>query len=247
MEISRKSKTILFTMLLMASSCSFNGNSNSKSVASLGNSVDGDSLELVETKEDGVIEIVSSQMEQYEEVVSDNHGPREDSIMDAAIISTEHKNEVKEEINNIINSENKFEEYVVQQGDTLMILAFRLYRDVLMWKEIAKWNEEKLSSSTKIYPGDKLKIKVVDFNGDIWQPMGNPYLIMEGDSLMGVSQNVYNGTTKYWRDIWTNNALLIKDPNIIYAGFTLYYQPIEQIKQKRLELRRQLASKNIKE
>lgn len=242
MKFTNQSKILILSMLLVCS-CSFNGNSNSKTIASLGDSVDGDSLELVETKEDGVISIVSSQMESYEEVVEDAAtGPRQDSIMDAALVSNEHQEEVKEEINNIINSENKYEEYVVQQGDTLMILAFRLYRDVLMWKEIAHWNEEKLNSSTKIYPGDKLKIKVVDFNGDIWQPVGNPYLIMEGDSLMGVSQNVYNGTTKYWRDIWSNNSALIKDPNIIYAGFTLYYLPIEEVKEKRVKLR-QLASK----
>lgn len=243
-------KVTQIVLLLLACSCSFSGNSNKNVVAQLGNSVDGDNLELVETKEDGVVEIVSSQFQEYEDAVTNDPEIREDSIMDSSLVSAEDRNEVKEEVEKVINAEDKFEEYVVQPGDTLMILAFRMYRDVMMWKEIVKWNEDKLAGTTKIYPGNKLKIKVIDNNGDIWQPVGDPYLIMEGDSLMRVSQNVYSGTVKYWRDIWENNSLLIKDPNIIFAGFTLYYLPVEDVRQNRKEkrrlerkLERELASK----
>ena len=66
-----KNPHLMTLCMLLVCSCSFNGNSNSKTIASLGDSVDGDTLELVETKEDGVISIVSSQMENYEEVVAD--------------------------------------------------------------------------------------------------------------------------------------------------------------------------------
>ena len=43
-----------------------------------------------------------------------------------------------------------------------------------------------------------------------------------GDTLGKISNNVY-GTFSKWQSIWNNNRPLIKDPNKIYAGFTLYY------------------------
>ncbi|EQC45346.1 LysM peptidoglycan-binding domain-containing protein [Bacteriovorax sp. Seq25_V] len=231
-------KNSLIILALLTASCSFNGNQQQKTIAELGDSVDGDSLQIVETKEDGVVEIFSSQVEDVENVIAEEP-VQANTIMDNPAPMIAHNEEVKEEIDNVI-SNDRYEDYVVQKGDTLMILAFRLYRDVMMWKDIAGWNSENLNGGTKIYPGDKLKVKVVDFEGNIWQPQGNPYLIQDGDSLMRVSQNVYDGTTRYWRDIWENNTYLIKDPNIIYAGFTLYYLPVEEIKQNKM---RDLASK----
>lgn len=242
MGIIKYSKLLTLGLFLLCS-CSFNGSSNSRSLASLGDSTEAESLELAETSEDGVVSIISSEIKDYEEVVADAaSGPRQDSIMDAALATPEYQEEVKEEVHRIIESESKFEEYVVQQGDTLMILAFRLYRDVFKWREIAQWNKERLNPSNDITPGDILRIKVLDLPLDTWQPMGDPYLIMQGDSLTKISKNVYEGTMKYWRDIWSNNPLLIKNPNIIYAGFTLYYLPIEEVKRNRVKSR-QLASK----
>jgi hypothetical protein len=45
-----------------------------------------------------------------------------------------------------------------------------------------------------------------------------------GDTLGKISKRVY-GTVERWKEIWKNNEKLIKDPNKIYAGFTLYYVP----------------------
>lgn len=56
----------------------------------------------------------------------------------------------------------------------------------------------------------------------VWNPQGNPYLIRTGDTLGGISKQVY-ATVKKWKLLWDNNRPLIKDPNKIYAGFTLYY------------------------
>jgi len=55
-----------------------------------------------------------------------------------------------------------------------------------------------------------------------WNPQGLPYLIRRGDTLVSISADKY-GTTSKWRDIYNNNRPLIKDPNLIFAGFTLYY------------------------
>ena len=53
---------------------------------------------------------------------------------------------------------------------------------------------------------------------------GLPYLIKEGDSLASISLDKYETLNK-WRYIYNNNKPLIKDPNLIFAGFTLYYIP----------------------
>jgi nucleoid-associated protein YgaU len=54
-----------------------------------------------------------------------------------------------------------------------------------------------------------------------YQAEGNPYLILKGDTLGIISTATY-GTVKYWKNIWNNNKVLIRDPNRIYAGFTIY-------------------------
>ena len=43
-------------------------------------------------------------------------------------------------------------------------------------------------------------------------------------TLGSISHTVY-GSTRKWKKLWENNRQLIKDPNKIYAGFYLYYQP----------------------
>ncbi|MCB1073754.1 MAG: hypothetical protein KDK96_11745 [Chlamydiia bacterium] len=44
------------------------------------------------------------------------------------------------------------------------------------------------------------------------------------DTLGTISDEVYH-TPKRWNEIYQNNRPLIKDPNLIFAGFTLYYIP----------------------
>ena len=46
-------------------------------------------------------------------------------------------------------------------------------------------------------------------------------VIKRGDTLGTISSDTY-GTMKFWRNIWDNNRPLIKDPNVIFAGFTIY-------------------------
>ena len=69
----------------------------------------------------------------------------------------------------------------------------------------------------------------------VWNPQGNPYLIKTGDTLSLISKEVY-ATTNKWKLLWENNRPLIKNPNKIYAGFTIYY----------LENGREVANQNQK-
>lgn len=112
-------------------------------------------------------------------------------------------------------------EYTVQKNETLMLIAFKLYGDYERWKELANVNRSALKGSTGISEG-----MVIKYNAPaeefVWNPQGLPYLIRTGDTLSHISKNVYT-TAKKWKLIWDNNRPLIKDPNKIYSGFTIYY------------------------
>lgn len=111
--------------------------------------------------------------------------------------------------------------YQVQKNETLMMIAFKLYGDYGKWKELANYNRDTLKGSTVVRSGMSLKY-MAPAEEFVWNPQGLPYLIRTGDTLGGISSTVYQ-TPKKWKMIWENNRPLIKDPNKIFAGFTLYY------------------------
>ena len=113
-------------------------------------------------------------------------------------------------------------QYKVKKGDTLMKVAFENYGDLYRWKEIYEANRGQIQDPNNIPPGTQLSLNgagmvTVERNGD-------RYLIKHGDTLGIISDGVY-GTPRKWKKLWENNRQLIKDPNRIYAGFFLYYQP----------------------
>lgn len=112
-------------------------------------------------------------------------------------------------------------QYTVQKNETLMLIAFKLFGDYERWREIANQNSTALKGTTNIHEGMVLNYTAPaeEFS---WNPQGLPYLIRTGDTLGGISKQVYS-TMHKWKLIWDNNRPLIKDPNKIYAGFTLYY------------------------
>ena len=110
--------------------------------------------------------------------------------------------------------------YTVSKNETLMMVSFNIYGDYRRWREVANMNRDVLSSSKSLSPGMLLKYKVPaqEFS---FRPDGEPYVIRHGDTLGIISSNTY-GTARYWKDIWYNNRPLILDPNVIFAGFTIY-------------------------
>jgi nucleoid-associated protein YgaU len=115
--------------------------------------------------------------------------------------------------------------YKVQKGDTLMLIAFKLYGDYSKWKGIKDSNQSigmsQLKEGMQIsYPEVAKKFE--------WTPQGLPHLISMGETL-GVISNSKYGTPTKWKKIYDNNRPLIKNPNVIYAGFTLYYVPEREI------------------
>jgi nucleoid-associated protein YgaU len=111
--------------------------------------------------------------------------------------------------------------YQVQKNETLMMVAFKLYGDYSKWKDLASQNSDVLKGSTTVRAGTTLKYTAPE-QEFVWNPEGLPYLIRTGDTLGTISTSVYQ-TSKKWKIIWNNNKPLIRDPNKIFAGFTLYY------------------------
>ncbi len=121
----------------------------------------------------------------------------------------------------VVSEPGSLKQYTVQQNETLMMISFKLYGDYARWKELANENASTLKGGTVVRTGMILNY-VSPAEEFVWNPQGNPYLIKTGDTLGTISKEVY-ATVKKWKLLWENNKPLIKDPNKIYAGFTMYY------------------------
>lgn len=130
---------------------------------------------------------------------------------------------MKDEI--VIDQVGSQMEYTVQNGDTLMMIAFKIYGDYARWREIANLNSSKLIRG-QIAPTGTSLIYNAPAQPFTFNPEGSPYLVKNGDTLSGISIDTY-GTMKFWKNIWDNNKPLIKNPNKIYAGFTIYTPAME--------------------
>lgn len=116
----------------------------------------------------------------------------------------------------------KIGEYVVKDNnETLMLLAYNLYGDFRYWKSIAHLNKDFLPSPYNLREGIRLKYYLPK-RDYVYRPDGNPFLIKRGHSLSKISDIVYENWRR-WPEIYDNNKPMIKDPDRIYAGFTLYY------------------------
>ena len=144
-----------------------------------------------------------------------------DDKADEEIVDTESGSESVEEMaGSTISATGEMGTYVIREGETLMQMAFKIYGDYRQWKQIMSLNN---LSNPNVPGGTSLKYDKPS-SEFIWSPQGNPYLVKQGDTLGLISQKKYN-TVKRWRDIYDNNKPLIRDPDLIFAGFTLYYIP----------------------
>ncbi|MBF0207115.1 MAG: LysM peptidoglycan-binding domain-containing protein [Oligoflexia bacterium] len=132
-----------------------------------------------------------------------------------SVASTNNTNSEEQDQNQNIQT------YTVEKGDTYMWIAFKLYGNYHYWKNIASLNKgvKSLSKGTaiKYYPPK---------DAFSWNPKGSPYLIQIKDTLGLISKKVYQ-TPRHWKYIWDNNRPMIPNPNLIFAGFTLYYLPLD--------------------
>jgi nucleoid-associated protein YgaU len=115
----------------------------------------------------------------------------------------------------------EFATYNGEDGDTFMLVAFKLYGNYRLWQRLAKANpdldpDQSLAGKKIRYPVPAEKF--------VWEKKGDPYLIRQGDTLGKISRHVYK-TPRHWEALWENNQPMIQDPNLIFSGFTLYYLP----------------------
>ncbi len=120
----------------------------------------------------------------------------------------------------IVVNEGGVHTYQVKPFDTLMLIAHQVWGDYSRWRELIKLNKHHLGADYKIKGLPKIRFTGAPVS---WEPpMGKPYFIKPGDSLSKISIKVY-GEMNRWREIYENNPRQIKNPNLIFAGFHLYY------------------------
>ncbi len=124
-------------------------------------------------------------------------------------------------------SEGEMANYRVRHGDTLMKIAFSLYGDLTKWRDLRTWNADTVGDGNNISPG--MLLKYVYQGNFVRQQLDYSYLIRRGDTLGGIAKQLYGEVMKY-KTLQRYNPRLIRDPNRIYAGFTLYYNLTPQEK-----------------
>lgn len=118
------------------------------------------------------------------------------------------------------------ESYTVKAGDTLMKIAFTIYGDIDRWKDLRDWNQAAIKNASQLKVGTKLTYETPLQPFDA-QERAHSYLIKQGDTLAGIADEVYGRKMKY-RKLQRYNKSLIKDPNRIFAGFTIFYDITDQ-------------------
>lgn len=139
----------------------------------------------------------------------------------------------------IANTSESKSEYKVKKGDTLMKIAFEKYGDIFKWKELYELNKNKIPNQSQLKAGTILSLNGEEFV--LIEKNGEPYLIRKKDTLLKISNKVY-GTPVHWKAIWQNNRQLIHDPNKIFAGFTIYYIPKNELNVLKQQLSKSIDS-----
>jgi hypothetical protein len=117
-------------------------------------------------------------------------------------------------------------EYIIQENDTLMSIAYRLYGDYRKWRNINNINGG-LLSELNLKLGLKILVPTPNRSRKRKEKNGIPYVLQKGDTLRTVSTHAYQ-TPKHWKYIWNNNKSSIIDPDLIFEGFTVYYIPLKE-------------------
>lgn len=197
-------KFLLLAALLTSVSCS-KGSKQDDATADNGEVTSSDADFIVDAEDEQLVL-------EDEPLVGSQEGGSDPIVLDESVASSD------------VAMTDEEGSYTVKKGETLMMAAFNIYGDYRKWKDLRDLNG--MSGST-VGEGAVIRFKkpATEF---VWNPEGLPYLIKNGDSLVTISNDKY-GTANKWKLIYNNNRPLIKDPNLIFAGFTLYYIPERDI------------------
>ncbi len=119
------------------------------------------------------------------------------------------------------NSENSMAEYKIQAGESLMQVAYRIYGDYRKWKYLVSLNSNLKEPEYSLEGLEKINY-IPPTKLFVWNPLGEPYLVKKGETLGTISTKLY-GTSTRWEELYDNNRPMIRWPNLIFEGFTIYY------------------------
>ncbi|MCU0495281.1 MAG: LysM peptidoglycan-binding domain-containing protein [Chloroflexaceae bacterium] len=116
-------------------------------------------------------------------------------------------------------------EYVVRAGDTLSVIAQRVYGDASMWNAIYEANRVTIGANpARIITGQRLVIPTSPGR----PPIGGPlYTVQSGDTLSGLALRFY-GQASRWRLLYDANRDVIGgNPGLLRVGTTLLVPPLD--------------------
>jgi nucleoid-associated protein YgaU len=113
--------------------------------------------------------------------------------------------------------------YHIVRGDTLGLIAHKIFGDKTRWKELAQTNN--LKNPDQVYAGDVLFYTLDDkskgFSEQYEMAPKKTVTVQKGDSLSHISKKIY-GHQGQWRSLWKLNAE-IKNPHKLRVGQVLTY------------------------
>lgn len=137
--------------------------------------------------------------------------------------------EIDSSVSSMDDGQGEIDYYQVEKHDTLMMIAFKIYGDIGKWKDLMALNDDKLKNGFPM-AGQMLAYRKPSQAFE-YSPSGNPYLVLHGDTLSLIAQKTYRKAS-WWVHIYENNQPLIKNPDEIYAGFTIYTPNEEDIQSR---------------
>ncbi len=117
--------------------------------------------------------------------------------------------------------------YVVRSGDTLALIAQKIYGSPKMYNELAQQNG--IGSPYRIYPGDEVKFtasgkKALAFAKKL-NGSKKTVKVQSGDTLSSIAERVF-GSAYAWKTLAAYNKDKISNPNRITKGMVLAYVDI---------------------
>jgi len=219
---------MVFALLLVACSTTKEGKVENNKMDNVAANQEIDESDFIiesdDNSDDSIIEEVddvmaeSKQLEEQDELIASND---DDLLVDSEQALEQEEDELLAAESGSKPTIGGIMQYKVKKHDTLMFVAFKVFGDYSQWKRLARMNPK--IKSNQLREGRTINYQV-EGEAFVWNPQGSPYLIQGGDTLGTISNDKY-GTDNRWKDIYNNNRQMIKDPNLIFAGFTLYYIP----------------------
>jgi|GEM_PF-3940543 len=115
--------------------------------------------------------------------------------------------------------------YVIQSGDTLSVVAKKIFGDSGKWKDIAELSG--IKNANLVYPGEivyyqlnekSLEYAEVELKKE--KAVEFTVVVKKGDTLSKIAQEYY-GSSQGWTGIWQNNSQ-VKNPDNLELGTLIY-------------------------